>query len=94
MNALYYLAYCVGNIVGPQLFRSSDAPIYSHGYEGLLACLVIAIVTILVYGLVCHVDNRKRDGEQRLSQEDSTVDETKAFSDLTDMEKRNFRYTF
>ena len=98
LNSMYYLAYCVGNIVGPQLFRSSDAPIYSHGYEGLLACLVIAIATIAAYGLVCHLENRSRDREQHLEASqgvvDSVIDPVNAFSDLTDKEKRDFRYTF
>lgn len=116
LNCLYYFAYCIGNIIGPQVFRSSDAPSYSHGYavslkpscpwiwapslintslQGLLACLVIATVTILGYGYVCYLDNAKRDREQQQPHpQDSTVDEAYAFSDLTDKEKRDFRYTY
>ncbi|KAF2151517.1 putative allantoate permease [Myriangium duriaei CBS 260.36] len=96
MNALYFLAYCIGNIVGPQLFRASDAPYYSHGYEGLLACVAIAIAAISAYGLLCHMENRKRD------RQDGTVDvqtrredaAASAFSDMTDKEKKEFRYTY
>lgn len=90
MNAIFFIAYCVGNIIGPQLFRSSDAPAYSHGYEGLLACLVVAIVSIAAYGVMCHFENRRRDREQQ----HPTVGAIDPFSDQTDKEKKDFRYTY
>ncbi|KAL4922132.1 major facilitator superfamily domain-containing protein [Aspergillus aurantiobrunneus] len=88
MNAIFFLAYCVGNIIGPQAFRDSDAPTYSKGYEGLLACLVVAIFSIGAYGLLCWRENRRRDRMQDGSEEEA------AFSDLTDKEKKGFRYTY
>lgn len=92
MNAVFFLAYCVGNIIGPQTFRSSDAPTYSHGYEGLLACLVVAIACISAYGVLCHLENKKRDREQATG--DQHVVAVDPFSDLTDKEKKDFRYTY
>lgn len=98
MNAIFFLAYCVGNIIGPQVFRTSDAPDYSHGYEGLLACLVVAIASISGYGVLCHLENRKRDREYSREQANMgphhTVEAANAFSDLTDKEKKDFRYTY
>jgi MFS transporter, ACS family, allantoate permease len=94
MNAVFFLAYCVGNIIGPQLFRSSDAPDYSNGYEGLLACLVIATVCISAYGVLCYLENRKRDRESLRDGSQRNVDAANAFSDLTDKEKKDFRYTY
>lgn len=91
MNAIFFLAYCVGNIIGPQVFRSEDAPSYSHGYEGLLGCLAVAIASILAYGLLCRWENSRRDKEE---QSDVVPSEDAAFSDLTDKEKRAFRYTY
>jgi MFS family permease len=91
MNAIFFLAYCVGNIIGPQVFRSEDAPSYSHGYEGLLGCLAVAIASILAYGLLCRWENSRRDKE---GQSDVVPSEDAAFSDLTDKEKRAFRYTY
>lgn len=91
MNAIFFLAYCVGNIIGPQVFRSKDAPSYSHGYEGLLGCLAVAIASILAYGLLCRWENSRRDKEGQTAVEPS---EDAAFSDLTDKEKRAFRYTY
>ncbi|PWY83244.1 MFS general substrate transporter [Aspergillus sclerotioniger CBS 115572] len=90
LNAIFFLAYCVGNIIGPQVFRSTDAPTYSHGYEGLLACLVVAIVAISAYGFLCRWENRRRDATDHVV----PVSEDAAFSDLTDKEKPSFRYTY
>ncbi|KAJ6124385.1 Major facilitator superfamily domain general substrate transporter [Penicillium samsonianum] len=91
MNAIFFLAYCIGNIIGPQCFRSGDAPSYSRGYEGLLGCLVVAIVAIISYGVLCRWENNRRDKE---AQSNVETLEVLAFSDLTDKEKRSFRYTY
>lgn len=93
MNAIFFLAYCIGNIIGPQVFREEDAPFYSKGYEGLLACLVVAIASIACYGLLCRWENHRRD-EKDGPQANAEASESSAFSDLTDQEKRAFRYTY
>ncbi|PLB46274.1 putative allantoate permease [Aspergillus steynii IBT 23096] len=93
MNAIFFLAYCVGNIIGPQTFQSSDAPSYAHGYSGLLGCIVAAMVSISAYGALCYWENKKRDAEQAAIATASVV-EFQAFSDQTDKEKRDFRYTY
>ncbi|KAL4882969.1 major facilitator superfamily domain-containing protein [Aspergillus karnatakaensis] len=92
MNAIFFLAYCVGNIIGPQAFQESDAPSYSKGYEGLLACLVVAMFSILAYGVLCWWENKRRDALG--AEEQSEVVAEGAFSDLTDKEKKGFRYTY
>ncbi|KAI7563263.1 MFS general substrate transporter [Hortaea werneckii] len=88
MGAVYFVGYCVGNIIGPQVFRDNDAPKYSHGYSGLLACLCVAIATVLAYGYLCFRENRKRDHEGAM------YEPGEAFSDKTDKEKRDFRYIY
>ncbi|KAH9819349.1 allantoate permease [Teratosphaeria destructans] len=88
MGAIYFIGYCVGNIIGPQVFRTDDAPRYSHGYIGLLACLCVAIVCILLYGLLCVRENKKR------MTEDVAAEPGEAFSDRTDKEKRDFMYIY
>lgn len=93
MNAIFFLCYCIGNIIGPQCFRSNDAPSYSKGYEGLLACLVVAIAAIVAYGFLCRWENKKRD-KLHGSQTNADASEATAFSDLTDKEKPSFRYTY
>ncbi|BCS16903.1 hypothetical protein ALUC_81110A [Aspergillus luchuensis] len=33
-TAFVFLAYCIGNIIGPHAFLASEAPVYQTGYEG------------------------------------------------------------
>ncbi|KAL6251756.1 hypothetical protein RBB50_001966 [Rhinocladiella similis] len=97
MNAIFFLSYCLGNILGPQVFRSSDAPAYSHGYIGLLCCIVVAIVAIGVYAFLCIAENKRRASQ--VEQSDQVADGTDgnmvaAFQDLTDKEKKTFVYIY
>lgn len=96
MNALFFLAYCVGNIVGPQLFQSSYAPEYSKSYEGMLACVAVAIASIIAYGFLCQQENRRRDRRDTAVDPHDREEEAAvlAFSDMTDREKKDFRYTY
>lgn len=91
VNAVFFLSYCIGNIIGPQLFQANDAPDYAHGYAGMLGCIVVAIVSILGYGLLCFLENRRRD---RVYGVDAGEQASEAFSDLTDKEKVAFRYVY
>lgn len=91
VNAMFFVGYCLGNILGPQVFRESDAPNYTHGYIGLVACLIVSMVSISSYGLLCQRNNRKRD---RAQTDHAAVQPPEAFSDMTDKEKPDFRYDF
>ncbi|OTB00748.1 hypothetical protein M426DRAFT_323993 [Hypoxylon sp. CI-4A] len=53
MTALLFIAYCVGNIVGPQLFISSEEPTYYTAFRAILICyaLVIGLVVVLRFYL-------------------------------------------
>lgn len=93
MNAIFFLAYCLGNILGPQVFQANDAPDYSNGYIGLLCCIVVSIVSISAYGYLCYSENRRRGVEQK-SMEQMEQSTDAAFTDLTDKEKKSFRYTY
>lgn len=96
MNAIYFLSYCLGNILGPQVFRKSDAPSYTRGYIGLLICLIISSVSIALYGFLCRVENKRRDrvhgpvDAALLAASDPGL----ALSDKTDKEKMEFRYMY
>lgn len=96
LNAMFFLGYCVGNILGPQVFRADDAPEYHKGYIGLLASITAAALCISLYGLLCRLENARRDKIQGGGPESQTEEEKtqEAFSDKTDKEKINFRYTY
>ncbi|KAK8091638.1 major facilitator superfamily domain-containing protein [Apiospora hydei] len=49
MTALVFVAYCTGNIVGPQLFREAEAPGYATAFRAIMVCY--ALVVCLSLGL-------------------------------------------
>jgi hypothetical protein len=77
---------------GPQTFRSTNAPTYSNGFIGILACTVVGICSISMYGFLCYWENKKRDAEAEANESVSVLEET--FSDMTDKEKQSFRYSY
>lgn len=87
-TAMVFLAYCIGNIIGPHAFIASEAPQYATGAKVILACGAgpIVIAAILRYVLVRR--NRKRDAMQLppLAAEDEVL------IDSTDFENMRFRY--
>jgi ACS family allantoate permease-like MFS transporter len=94
MNAVFFVSYCCGNIIGPQLFQANDAPDYAHGYIGLLACIVVAMLAIAAYGFVCARENARRNAAEAADSETSEGAEVEAFSDMTEKEKPAFRYVY
>lgn len=86
MFAFYYIAWAIGNIIGPQTFRENQAPVYTGGTIAMIVCYVMAIALILVYGLICRSSNTKRADEIVTAGEDDWLD-------MTDKEIKGFRYT-
>lgn len=101
----FFVAWTLGNIIGPQTFRESQAPAYIGGITAMMVCYVAAIALILTYMVVCRVENRKREREGTVPASHSTASgagdgEQQAAAapqndwlDLTDKENRAFRYT-
>jgi len=89
MAAAIFVAYCVGNIVGPQLIKSqTKAQHYPELWSGLIICYCITILAAVVLYLVLRRENRKREG---LPIDEDERDRC-AFMDLTDKENRYFKY--
>ncbi|UKZ77077.1 hypothetical protein TrVFT333_004795 [Trichoderma virens FT-333] len=89
--AMYLVAYCVGNIIGPQTFRPKDAPEYRP-----------AEITILVCWAACLVDlvfiwwwYRRQNIKKSLVRADPsyTKVENQEFLDMTDKENPEFNYS-
>jgi MFS transporter, ACS family, allantoate permease len=47
ISALYLVAYCVGNIIGPQTFRPEDAPNYRPAQYTILGCYAACMVDLV-----------------------------------------------
>ncbi|KAI9172294.1 transporter [Paramyrothecium foliicola] len=91
MAATIFVAYCVGNIVGPQLIRSqTKAQHYPTLWLGLIICYVICILASVTLYFVLRNENKKRDALPRDEAERAKF----AFQDLTDKENPYFRYMY
>ncbi|ETN41456.1 uncharacterized protein HMPREF1541_03392 [Cyphellophora europaea CBS 101466] len=53
MTAMMFIAYCAGNIAGPQFFHASEAPHYNTAFRAILVCysLVVGLAVILRFYL-------------------------------------------
>jgi MFS family permease len=89
MAAAIFAAYCVGNIVGPQLIKSQTKNRhYPELWTGLIICYCITIVAAGVLYVVLWRENKTRDARQVDEAERDRI----AFMDLTDGENPYFRY--
>ncbi|KAF4838546.1 putative transporter [Colletotrichum tropicale] len=89
MASAVFVAYCVGNIVGPQLVRSeTKAQHYPELWTGLIICYCITIVSASALYVLLWKENKRRDS---LDLDESERDRL-AFKDLTDKENLHFRY--
>lgn len=89
--ALYLIAYCTGNIIGPQTFRPKDAPRYIPAEVTIIVCYgVCALELVLIYFYYKRLNKkneaiRARPGYKKLDKQE--------FLDLTDKENHEFVYT-
>ncbi|RDW84617.1 putative MFS allantoate transporter protein [Coleophoma cylindrospora] len=94
VSGLQILAYGAGNWIGPQTFRSSEAPDYPSGKLMVAIMYGLSAVILLVIRYVNWRENRRRD---QLQAESGTTEvtievERAKFMDLTDFEQPHFRY--
>ncbi|KAF3043021.1 hypothetical protein E8E11_001293 [Didymella keratinophila] len=83
-----FVGYCLGNFVGPLLFKPQDAPAYDPGFAAVLATSIAAAALAIVYCYVCIWENRRRDKSGTMEGFDNAYDD-----DLTDVKNPQFRYT-
>lgn len=74
-----FLGYCLGNFVGPQLFKPEDAPVYAPGFEAVVITSIIAAALSLVYRYLSMWENKRRDKAGILENYEHAYDD-----DLTD----------
>ncbi len=91
VGALYLIAYCAGNIIGPQTFRPKDKPRYIPAEITIIVCWVLSILDlafILFWYKRCNAKNAKARVEPGYTKLDK-----QEFLDLTDGENPEFIYT-
>ncbi|KAL4863323.1 hypothetical protein BDV12DRAFT_202232 [Aspergillus spectabilis] len=92
-SGLLFVAYCVGNIVGPQLFFEREEPHYTTGMTASVAGLALGVfflVCLLVYYMW---ENRRRNVKYGAPTDMSEIEAmAEGLSDKTDQEITSFRY--
>jgi ACS family allantoate permease-like MFS transporter len=89
--AMYLIGYCVGNIIGPQVFRAKDAPDYRPAQIVIIVCWVVSLLDILFIYWWCRSQNKKK-AAIRAAPGYSKM-EGQEFFDLTDRENPEFVYS-
>jgi hypothetical protein len=93
-TAFVFLAYCIGNIIGPHAFLSSEKPIYQTGCKFIVGCTAgqVLIAAALRYLLIRR--NKLRDAAQGEVADHVAEDDEELLRDLTDFENPKFRYSY
>ncbi|KAI1140389.1 major facilitator superfamily transporter allantoate [Hypoxylon sp. FL0543] len=89
--AMYLIAYCVGNIIGPQVFQSTDAPRYRNANITVLVCMAVSFAILIFINFWCRRQNKAK-AAIRASPGYIKVD-GQEFLDLTDRENPEFIYS-
>ncbi|KAI4597701.1 hypothetical protein KJ359_003976 [Pestalotiopsis sp. 9143b] len=97
VSSLTLISYCVGNMIGAQIFRTKDAPRYVAGTATCCACFGLEVFVIILWRLWYVRENKRRDrlaAENGLSKEDQERQgQVLGDQDVTDLRNPHFRYT-
>ena len=90
MSAIFFVGYCVGNIVGPQTFRAKAAPRYVSAEITIIVLFAACMVDMLL--LFSYLAWQNRQKERKRQTEGHVKQEGIEFWDLTDRENLEFVY--
>ncbi len=93
-QALLLIAYATGNLVGPQTFRSTEAPGYHSAKIAIVVCYIISLFCLIGTFFVNYWDNKKRDKIENSSSFEMPNIENIEYADLTEREMPGFRYLY
>ncbi|KAF2254624.1 allantoate permease [Trematosphaeria pertusa] len=92
--AMNFVAWSVGNSIGPQVFLTRDAPRYFIAFSTHMGCYILLVLVIAFLRFYFVWQNKKRDelAAQVVEARDEHL--VHAFDDLTDKENPSFRYMY
>lgn len=106
--SMTFVGWAAGNMAAPQIFQTSDAPYYLHGFIAHLCIYGVYILLVILTRIVLmrrNIQKRKnaaamitagthntQSGEKIAANDHVSHD--LAFQDLTDIENPNFRYVY
>ncbi|KAJ3479348.1 hypothetical protein NLI96_g9127 [Meripilus lineatus] len=100
-TSLTFIAWAVGNAIGPQVFRANDSPRYIKAFIAHMVVYGVQLVTIVLLRLRLMRLNAVKRRSQGVSETQVTgevpsehIAHRRAFDDLTDMENPDFRYVY
>jgi MFS family permease len=64
VTALLFLAYCTGNIIGPQLFLNTEAPVYNTAFRGIMICYSLVFGLAWCLRVYLQQLNQRRQAEE------------------------------
>jgi len=95
VNAMFFISYCVGNIVGPFAFKPSESPEYTSGIIAMLVAYCAEIALMLAFVAYAIYLNKSKEDALEASPVQNDADRIAAsFSDQTDRENPYFRYYY
>ncbi|KAH8885849.1 MFS general substrate transporter [Thozetella sp. PMI_491] len=97
ISSLTFLAYCIGNIGGSFVFKTSDGPRYVSGTIACSICFGLEFAIILAWRCWYVYENRRRDRAAAASgltkEEQEAEGRLLGEQDVTDRMNPHFRYT-
>lgn len=64
MTAMLFIAYCAGNIAGPQLFKASEEPTYDTAFRAIMICYSLVVLLAGVLRVYLGMLNKRRITEE------------------------------
>ncbi|TID01687.1 putative transporter [Colletotrichum higginsianum] len=92
-----FVCYCIGQIAGPQFFKSKEAPAYHNGIVAMLCGFILNLVLNQILRFIYVLENKKRDKLLEGKSEEEIAEmqregEVLGFEDATDKTNPMFRY--
>ncbi|KAJ5613210.1 hypothetical protein N7510_006404 [Penicillium lagena] len=87
VNALFFVGYSAGAVVGPLLWKNENAPRYYDGLVLALVSWVVLIAAVTFYWYTCYSENKKRVTSDAGDSSDQLG------RDPTDKQNKAFRYS-
>lgn len=63
ITAMQFIAYCAGNIAGPQLFLQREAPAYTSAFQAIMISYALAMALAVVLRVYLQLVNIRRSSE-------------------------------
>lgn len=90
VNAIFLIAYCVGNLSGSQTFLPNEAPTYTTAKICIATFGTVALVCLLALWFSYFWENKRRDKNPIDVPQKAGLE----FADLTDRQNPYFRYSY